>query len=431
MSQDDSPDMPGAAPKLAPEQVALRAQPRPVTRLNRRMLAILVGSVATAVLGATLWSLQAPQRRGAGEPAELYNVDRVSRSEGLAQLPADYSQLPPTLPPLPPELGEPLPGDLGAPILRAEQRAQGYSQPGYDPAEAERLARLKEAEEAAASSVFFSTGGQRATVASPTQNLAGPPPLTGLTGFDPLAAGPASTAAQPADPTAVQNRQDQKEAFLSNAGSAQTRNSGNLQLPPSPYQVMAGTVIAGALVTGIKSDLPGDVIATVTEPIYDTATGRHLLIPQGSRILGSYNSQVSYGQTRIQIMWHRLILPDTSSSQLDNLVGTDPAGYAGLEDGVDWHWDRVFAGAVLTTLLGVGAELAAPENRQDGDRVIVAGRDSVQDSVNQIGQEMTRRNMNIQPTLTARPGLPVRIIVNRDLVLRPYQPLFFQRGSSQ
>lgn len=99
-----------------------------------------------------------------------------------------------------------------------------------------------------------------------------------------------------------------------------------------------------------------------------------------------------------------MILPDTSSFKLDNLVGTDPAGYAGLEDGVDWHWDRIFAGAALTTLLGIGAELAAPENRQDGNRVVIAGRDSVQDSVNQIGQEMTRRNMSIQPTLTERPG---------------------------
>ena len=109
-----------------------------------------------------------------------------------------------------------------------------------------------------------------------------------------MAAGPASTAAQPSDPTTVQNRQDQKEAFLK-AGSTETRNSGNLALPASPYQVMAGTVIAGALVTGMKSDLPGDVIATVTEPVYDTATGKFLLIPQGSRILGRYNSQVSYG----------------------------------------------------------------------------------------------------------------------------------------
>lgn len=198
-----------------------------------------------------------------------------------------------------------------------------------------------------------------------------------------------------------------------------------------PRQRGAGACACWKIQTGIKSDLPGDVIATVTEPVYDTATGRYLLIPQGSRILGRYNSQVSYGQSRVQVVWNRVILPDASSFQLDNLVGTDPAGYAGLEDGVDWHWDRIFAGAALTTLLGVGAELAAPENRQDGNRVVIAARDSVQDSVNQIGQEVTRRNMNIQSTLTERPGLPVRVIVNRDLVLRPYQPLFFQRGSSR
>ena len=226
----------------------------------------------------------------------------------------------------------------------------------------------------------------------------------------------------------VQNRQEQKEAFLK-GGSTETRNSGNLQMPASPYQVMAGTVIAAALVTGIKSDLPGDVIATVTEPIYDTATGKFLLIPQGSRILGRYNSQVSYGQSRVQMVWNRIILPDTSSLTLDNLVGTDPAGYAGVEDEIDRHWGRILAGAALTTLLGVGAELAAPENRQDGNRIIITGRDSAQDSINQVGQEMTRRNLNVQPTLTARPGLPVRIVANRDLQLRPYQPLFYQKGT--
>ncbi|EOG7924084.1 TrbI/VirB10 family protein, partial [Pseudomonas aeruginosa] len=289
----------------------------------------------------------------------------------------------------------------------------------------------KEAEAAAASSVFFRSGGQGQAAATVAQATPGAPGgASALAAFDPLAAGPASVATQPADPTAVQNRQDQKEAFLK-AGSTETRNSGNLALPASPYQVMAGTVIAGALVTGMKSDLPGDVIATVTEPVYDTATGKFLLIPQGSRILGKYNSQVSYGQSRVQIVWNRVILPDTSSLTLDNLVGTDSAGYAGLEDDVDWHWKRIVSGAVLTTLLGVGAELAAPENRQDGNRIVIAGRDSAQDSINQVGQEITRRNMNIQPTLTARPGLPVRIIVNRDLVLRPYQPLFFNRGASQ
>ena len=144
-----------------------------------------------------------------------------------------------------------------------------------------------------------------------------------------------------------------------------------------------------------------------------------------------YNSQVSYGQSRVQVVWNRVILPDTSSFQLDNQVGTDASGYAGLEDGVDGHWGRILAGAALTTLLGIGAELAAPENRRDGDRIIIAGRDGLQDSANRVGQEMTRRNMNIQPTLTSRPGLPVRIIVNRDLVLRPYQPMFFQRDASR
>ena len=317
-------------------------------------------------------------------------------------------------------------GDLGPAIVNSQQPvAATYAAPGYDPSDALR----KEEEAAAASSVFFRTGSPQAAPMAQSQ-VAAASGFAANAAFDPLAAGPASTAAQPVDPTAVQNRQDQKEAFLT-GGSTEIRNSGNLQMPTSPYQVMAGTVIAGALITGIESDLPGDVIATVTEPIYDTATGKFLLIPQGSRILGKYNSQVSYGQSRVQVVWNRIILPDTSSLTLDNLIGTDPAGYAGLEDNVDWHWDRIFAGAVLTTLLGVGAELAAPENRQDGDRVIIAGRDSLQDTVNQVGQEVTRRNLNIQPTLTSRPGLPVRIIVNRDLVLRPYQPLFFNKGTSR
>ncbi|TLJ57962.1 TrbI/VirB10 family protein, partial [Pseudomonas aeruginosa] len=108
--------------------------------------------------------------------------------------------------------------------------------------------------------------------------------------------------------------------------------------------------------TGIKSDLPGDVIGTVTEPVYDSATGKFLLIPQGSRILGKYNSQVSYGQSRVQVVWNRIILPDTSSLTIDNLVGTDPAGYSGREDGVGDHRGRLVAGAAQTTLLGVGAE---------------------------------------------------------------------------
>src|SRR5690606_745378 len=326
--------------------------PRPVTRLNPRMLAVVVGGLSAAVLGAMLWSLQPQQRRQGADPNELYNVDRVARSEGLEQLPSDYSQLPPPEPEVP-QLGPPLPGDLGGPILRAEQQTQGYGH-GPDAAEAERLALLKEAEEAAQSSVFFQTSSARKSNAVSAGSAQPDAMNLGMASSGTVAA----TAGTP-------TQQERNETFLSKSVNAQIRNSGLLQMPESPYQVMAGTVIAAALVTGIKSDLPGDVIATVTEPVYDSATGEHVLIPQGTRLLGRYNSQVNYGQSRVQVVWQRVILPDTSSFQLDNLVGTDAAGYAGLEDGVDWHWDRIVAGAAMTSLLGRCCHWAPPARRTE------------------------------------------------------------------
>jgi type IV secretory pathway VirB10-like protein len=192
---------------------------------------------------------------------------------------------------------------------------------------------------------------------------------------------------------------------------------------------MAGTVIPAALITGINSDLPGQVIASVTESIYDSATGRYLLIPQGTRLIGRYDSQVSFGQRRVLLVWTRLILPDTSSIALDRLPGIDPAGYAGLEDGVDWHWDRILAGAALSTLLGVGAELAAPQRGGSEGQIVIATRQSVQDTVNEVGKEVTKKNLDVQPTLTIRPGFQLRVMVSKDMVLRPYQPLFFVRGT--
>jgi len=408
---------PTGANKADPDTLALRASPRPVTRLNRRMLAILAGTLGAVVLGATLWSLQS-HKRERNPATELYNVDRVSHAENLDQLPKDYSKVPVAAKPAP-VLGEPLPGDLGPAIVHAQSNVG---------AQTGRIAQPGDAEEAARSGVFFRSGAVKAAPSS-TASTAMPEPVSGNQPFNPMA--PAVASAQPPDPTAVQNRQDQKQAFVANGGDTATRNPASLQLPASPYQVMAGTIIPAALVTGINSDLPGQVIANVTEAVYDTATGRFLLIPQGSRLLGRYDSQVSFGQRRVLLVWTRLILPDTSSISLDRLPGIDPAGYAGLEDGVDWHWDRILAGAALSTLLGVGAELAAPNNSGSNGGITVAVRQSAQDTVNQTGQEITKRNMSIQPTLTIRPGFPMRVMVNKDLILRPYQPLFFQRGSSQ
>ncbi|MDO8771228.1 MAG: TrbI/VirB10 family protein [Burkholderiaceae bacterium] len=419
-------------PKVDPDSMTLRAPPRPVVRLNRRMLAFGAGTLAAAVFGGALWSLQS-QKRERNPATELVNVDRVSRAESLDQLPKDYSKIPSPAKSAIPVLGEPLPGDLGPAIVSAERQRQANVSAAYnDPAHADRLTQLRDAEEAARSAVFFRSSGNGTKSAATVSTAAAGSPSVSVSGnqpFNPM--GPVTATGQSADPTAAQNRQDQKTAFVANAGDTATRNLASLQMTISPYQVMAGTVIAAALVTGINSDLPGQVIANVTEAVYDTVTGRYLLIPQGSRLIGRYDSQVAFGQRRVLLVWTRLILPDTSSIALDRLPGIDPAGYAGLEDGVDWHWDRILAGAALSTLLGVGAELAAPDRTGTDGKVIIAVRQGAQDTFNQVGQEITKRNVSIQPTLTIRPGFPMRVMVSKDLVLRPYQPLFFVRGVPQ
>lgn len=416
------------APKVVPEDIALRVAPRPVTRLNRRTLAISAALLAMAIAGASIWALQSKGRRGAGDQTNLYNVDRIAKADDLDKLPADYSKLPakpaPAAAASVPQLGPPLPGDWGA--ASAASLPTGTINPGPS---AESIDRQRQAEEVARSSVFFRTSndaGKTEAGAMPASTV--PPAHASVGPFNPMGAGPASTPAQPNDPTAMQNRQDQKEAFLAKGGDAVTRNTGTLQEPMSPYTVMAGTIIPAALVTGINSDLPGQIIAEVTQPLYDTATGHYLLIPQGSRLIGRYDSQVAFGQRRALVAWLRLVLPDTSSIALDKLPGIDPAGYAGVEDGVDWHWGRILSGAALSTLLGVNSELAVSNQNQANGNVVVALRDSAQGTTNQVGQEITRRNLSIQPTLTVRPGFQVNVMVNKDLVLRPYQPLFIQRG---
>ena len=141
-----------------------------------------------------------------------------------------------------------------------------------------------------------------------------------------------------------------------------------------------------------------------------------LLVPQGTRIIGQYHNNVQFGQSRVLLVWNRLILPNGRSIVLERQPGADGAGYAGLQDGVDYHWWDLAKAAGLSTLLSVGAELAT----NDDDPLIQAIRNGGQDTINDAGQQIVRRQLNIAPTLTIRPGFPVRVIVTRDLVLEPY-----------
>ena len=218
------------------------------------------------------------------------------------------------------------------------------------------------------------------------------------------------------DPERDPNYQGRKQEFLNQRVDREIYNPHALQDPVSPYQVMAGTVIPASLVTGINSDLPGLVIAQVTENVYDTVTGHYLLIPQGTRLIGKYDSVVAFGQSRALVIWNRIIMPDGSSIVIENLPATDAAGYAGLEDEVDFHTWRLIKGVVLATLLGIGTELSLGEEESD---LVQALRESAQNNTNRAGQRLIERNLNIQPTITVRPGWPLRVIVHKDLVLRP------------
>lgn len=395
--------------KVAPDTLELRAPPRPVVRLNRRAIAVALAGVAALIAIALTWGLQ---RRGSGElkPPEL-QIQNIPHADRLDTLPKDYSGLPP------PKLGSPL-GELNAPVVKAERNAgldvmpprpDFRSDPNEDAARAARLLREREVESATLAQVFFQLRTAHADAKGTAQ-----------VGSESTSGAAASLIDATAGDASKRAAQDHKQSFIDQATDVRIDNTGSLQTPRSRWQLMAGTVIAAALVTGITSDLPGQVIATVTEPVYDSVTGKDVLVPQGARLLGQYDAQVAFGQRRVLLVWTRLVMPNGSSVTLDRVVGSDAAGNSGLEDRVDRHWKSVLSGAAMSTLVGIGAELAQPDQSSNGNQLVIATRQSAQDTVNEVGQELTRRNLDIQPTLTIRPGYPVRVIVQRDLVLPPY-----------
>ena len=417
--------MTDGAPKEDPATLALRASPRPVTRLNRRTVAALMGGVGLIVFLATMWALQPKRNKKPDTGPELQATQQVTHADGLQTLPRDYASIPKV-----PQLGSAGRRVRSTGVTRGTSRrhcVRGRCNPIFvriprlTPIGSRDFDMQDEAEAAAKAQVFFQTGKHGRDAGNVADSSPANPATVGIrfagsTGASPSVGAPGA----PRDDVLDQNQQDHKQSFINHASDPKIYSSASLQTPRSPYQIMAGTIIPAALVTGINSDLPGEIIATVTQNVYDTVSGRYLLVPQGSRLLGQYDSQVTYGQRRVLLVWTRLLMPDGSSIVLERLPGVDGAGYSGVEDGVNWHWGRIFAGAALTTLLGVNAQLVAANTNTNSGSIVIATRQSAQDSVNQVGQQITRKNLSIQPTLTARPGLPLNVIVNKDIVLRPY-----------
>ena len=377
----------------SPQALHLGAERPRTTRLSRKVLA---GGTALALLlisGAVLWSLRSHQPRNPA-PDELYSTDHHNVADQLASLPKDYAEISHDVP----RLGPPLPGDVGRPIITTQTSA-----PSSLAIDADRQRVNQETEAARTSKVFANTNVR-------------PSPALGSSSETP------SNATTSSDEVFSQNGQDRKLAFINAPVDRRTTSPDRLVKPASPFVVQAGTVIPAALITGIRSDLPGQITAQVTEAVFDTPTGRIRLIPQGARLIGTYDSQVVFGQSRVLLVWTRLIMPNGRSVVLERQPGADVAGYSGLEDEVDNHWKELLGAAALSTLLAVGTEVnSGTDVNNTNSAIIQALRRGAGDSLNQTGQQVVRRNLNIQPTLTIRPGFPVRVIVNRDLVLEPYR----------
>lgn len=226
--------------------------------------------------------------------------------------------------------------------------------------------------------------------------------------------------------TAWESRQmtaNDKESFMAKAASVEPYLAKPLIEPLSRYELKAGSVIAGALITGINTDLPGEIIGQVTENVYDTASGQYLLIPQGSRLLGKYQNAVANGQNRALVIWRRLILPNGKSIILEGMPGTDAAGLAGLKDKVDYHMNKLVGAAAMTTALAYAGNLARnPNSGSNGNSNQDVIGDTVAQQTNRIGDKIMDRELDVQPTITIRPGWPFRVLVNKDMILAPYAP---------
>lgn len=375
--------------KLDPETLSIRSRPARAIRFKRGAI-IGAAALGSASLMGIAWMALKPQVfRQIAQESELSQPMVKSASDALSGLPSSYGDAP--------KLGPPLPGDLGRPILRAQQQTEAAAAPTrVDSAEAARQQRLADLKAARESGLMAQvTGGRTAVVPA---------------AIDPMPTSSGTPAAAQAAPGT------RKEQFASARNSYGDLNSGGIVAPVLPNSLLAGSVIAASLITGLNSDLPGMVTAQVTQNVFDTVTGNVLLVPQGARLIGKYDSVVAFGQRRALVIWQRLILPDGSSVRLDNMPATDASGYTGLSDKVDFHTWTLLKGVAIATLLGVGSELSVSGESD----LVQAIRGSAQSNTARAGDQITQRNLDIQPTITIRPGAPVRVLVTHDLIMAPW-----------
>jgi type IV secretion system protein VirB10 len=388
---DDPAEPEAPQPRRSEAEIArelrLRAEPPRVMRLSRKSLAIAGGIAAAGLAAAVVLALQPDKKEDASN--ELYATGRATPAEGMASLPRDYTGIP--------KLGPPLPGEFGKPVLRRAQetgepipgRPYSDSGPAALRVRSEPTPEQQARQEARTSGLFFASSGASGAAA------------TGLQ------ASSATEAPQGAGAGPVPGQTPKPIPAIETPA---------LDSPASdaPNVLRAGTIIPAALLTGIQSDLPGLVVAQVTEPVRDSLTGTRVLIPQGSRLIGTYDSELIAGQTRLLMAWTRLLFADGRSIALDRMPAADASGQAGLSDKVDNHWGSTAKAALISTVLSIGAQSGSAGNDSDIARAI---RDGASDSVARTGRQIVDRELSRRPTITIRQGMPVHALLTGDLAI--------------
>ena len=246
---------------------------------------------------------------------------------------------------------------------------------------------------------------QDASPQDPQQKWGGVPALTG-TGELP-----------PEDP----NKQDVKIAFAKEAHSNTYLPKGREE-PLSQYELKIGTLIPATMISGLNSDLPGQIIASVSQNVYDSATGSHLLLPQGSKLYGLYDSQIAYGQDRVLVAWTRVNYPDGTTLELNGMGAIDAGGFAGFEDQVNHHYWKIFGNAFLLGLITGATEAGLSDDDDDDNSTGEDVNDGVTQQFAETGSTLIEKNLSVQPTIIIRNGYKFNIMMNKDVVLQPYQP---------
>jgi type IV secretion system protein VirB10 len=398
----------------SPDGLALRGAPAASARLSRKA-ALGAIAVLAAILGIVITNVSREQVKAAAGAAES---KKLQPALGAAR------ELTANIPELIPKRADPPPPVLPeAPVTRSGRVDPPQSRSSEDEA---RLADTAVPKFSGGESAFAAdSAGARGSRDEP-----GAVDRSELRRVDEIGGGARHRAEGfAADDTRDErsepdlNRQADKLAFQRRSEPSAYLAS-RVQAPLSPFELKTGTVIPAVLVGEVNSDLPGEIIAQVSQTVYDTATGNHVLIPQGTKILGRYDSSVAFGQSRLLVSWNRLIFPDASTLELGGMAGHDQAGKAGLADRVNNHYGRVFAWGLLTSVLSAGYELS--QNQSDNvfvrpsDQQVAAA--AVSQQMAQLGIEMARRNLQVQPTIEIRKGSRLNVMVNQDIVFPPSGP---------